>query len=256
MKNSLLDCLPAAGLRLFPELKARSCLLVLAGGLFLQSCGGDSPPQQRAATARRQQPLVGAAAPKTSAPAVDSAAHDSDPASLDQVQERILTQLHADPTVGNVGHDFAHLLAIYERSILAGAQVELRTGRNPAVLKLAAAVRDRAQQSAAAFDQLATSLHGRARDYRPDDGNDPFTHGIRESIQVSFRAHAAAQVPDHDFAALLLAQRRSTAIIAHAALATGKLPGPARVLAQQQLRPRPVETRLLQVQLSHHQLTP
>lgn len=237
-------------------MRARSFLLALPGALLLQGCGGDAAPTQRTGSPRGQRPPVAAAPPAAPAIAADSAAHERDPASLEEVQERVLTQLHADPAVGNVGHDFAHLMAIYQRSILAGAQVELRRGRNPALRKLAATVRDRAQQTAAAFDLLANTLHGRSRDYRPDDGNDPFTHGVRESVQVSFRAHAAAQVPDHDFAALLLAQRQSVATIARAALATGKLPAPVRALARQQLSQRPAESRLLQVQLRQHQPTP
>jgi hypothetical protein len=213
-------------------------LLAFSSALVLSGCGGETPATQPAGPA--------AFKPKPVESPADLTAHDTDSASLEDVQQLVLTQLHRDPLVGNVGHDFAHLIGIYQRSIRAGALVELRTGHDPALLKVAAAVRDRAQQVGAEAARLATRLNGRGRNYPPNDITSPFTRGVRESLKVSMRAHAAAQLPDHDFAALLLAQRQSEATIARAALNTGLLPAPARALARQVLAPRPAETRLLQ----------
>jgi len=213
-------------------------LLAFSSALFLPGCGGETPATQPVGPVVARHKQVGVPA--------DLTAHDTDSASLEDVQQLVLTQLHQDPLVGNVGHDFAHLIAIYQRSIRAGALVELRTGHDPALRKVAAAVRDRAQQDGAEAERLATRLHGRARNYPPNDITSPFTRGVRESLRVSMRAHAAAQLPDHDFAALLLAQRQSEATIARAALNTGLLPAPAQALARQVLAPRPAETRLLQ----------
>lgn len=214
-------------------------LLLAAGGtLLLPGCGADTPPAQRV-PARRLAALPPPAAPNL-------AAHESDSASLEDVQRQVLSQLNRDPLVGNVGHDFAHLVAIYERSIQAGAERELRTGQHPGLLQLAAAVRGRALALGAAAERLAQDLHGRTRNYAPDDFSDPFTRGVRESLKVSMRAHAAAALPDHDFAALLAGQRQSVAAIARAALATGRLPAAGQALARQVLAPRPAETQLLQ----------
>ncbi len=220
-------------------------LFAFAGALLLPGCGSDAPPTQRTRPARAGAPKAAAAPADLAVPSLDSAA-------LEDVQQQVLAQLHADPLVGNVGHDFAHVLAIYQRGILAGARAELRAGRDPALLKIAAAVRDRAQQTSAAADQLAQRLHGQARNYRPDDLADPFTRSIRAAVKASFQAHPVAQVPDHDFAALLLAQRAGAAAIARAALGTGRLPAPARALARQALAGRPAETRLLRAALKHH----
>ena len=224
-------------------MNALSFLFAFGGALLLPGCGGDAPPAQRAHPAR-------AAAPKAAGAPADLAIHSPDSASLEDVQQQVLTQLHTDPLVGNLGHDFAHLTAIYQRSILAGAQGELRAGRDPALRKIATAVRSRAQRTGGEADRLAQRLHGRGRNYQPDDVNDPFTRGVRESLKLSFRAHPAAHLPDHDFAALLLAQRQSEATIARAALRTGKLPGPARALARQVLAERPTETQLLRAALT------
>lgn len=217
-------------------MKRLSLLLACAGALFLPGCGGEAPATQ---------PTRPVAPRQVVAPA-DLAAHATDSASLEDVQQLVLTQLNKDPLVGNVGHDFAHLIAIYQRSIRAGALAELQQGHDPALLKVAAAVRDRAQQLGTEAERLATRLHGRARNYPPNDVTSPFTRGVRESLKVSLRTHAAVQLPDHDFAALLLGQRQSEATIAQAALNTGLLPAPALALARQVLAPRPAETRLLQ----------
>lgn len=226
-------------------MNTRFFLLAFGGTLLLAGCGGDAPTTQPA------RPVAARSAP---APP-ELPAHETDSASLEDVQRQVLTQLNQDPLVGNVGHDFAHLMVIYQRSIRAGAEAELRTGRDPALLKLAAAVRDRAQRAGAEADRLATRLHGRARDYRPDDLSDLFTRGVRESLKLSFQAHAAAARPDHDFAALLLAQRQSAATIARAALGTGRLPAPAQALARQVLAERPAETRPLRAVLKRHHPT-
>lgn len=219
-------------------------LFAFTGALLLPGCGSDASPAQRTPPAHNGTPKV-AGAPADLAVPLDSAL-------LEDVQQQVLAQLHTDPLVGNVGHDFAHVLAIYQRGILAGARVELREGHDPALLKIAAAVQDQAQRTRIAADQLAQRLHGQARNYHPDDLADPFTRSIRGAVKTSFQAHPVAQVPDHDFAALLLAQRSEAAAIARAALGTGRLPAPARALARQVLTEQPTETRLLRAALKNH----
>ena len=226
-------------------MNALPLLFAFAGAVLLPGCGSDAPPAQRT-------PPAHAGAPKVAGAPADLAAPSLDSASLEDVQQQVLAQLHTDPLVGNVGHDFAHVLAIYQRGILAGARVELREGHDPALRKIAAAVQDQAQRTRTAADQLAQRLHGQARNYHPDDLADPFTRSVRGAVKTSFQAHPVAQVPDHDFAALLLAQRGEAAAIARAALGTGRLPAPARALARQVLTEQPTETRLLRAALKNH----
>jgi len=142
--------------------------------------------------------------------------------SLTGAMAKMMQQMNASKPIGNIDHDFAHMMMAHHQGAVAMSEILLRDGKDATMRHMAEKIKADQQKEIADLDKIAGRLDGSAKNYTPKDPADKFQMKLDQSMKPMMAPMTPSGNVDRDYAMMMVAHHTSAVQMAEAEVAMGK----------------------------------
>ena len=142
--------------------------------------------------------------------------------SLTGAMAKMMQQMNASKPIGNIDHDFAHMMMAHHQGAVAMSEILLRDGKDATMRQMAEKIKADQQMEIADLDKVAGRLDGSAKNYTPKDPADKFQMKLDQSMKPMMAPMTPSGNVDRDYAMMMVAHHTSAVQMAEAEVAMGK----------------------------------
>ena len=142
--------------------------------------------------------------------------------SLTGAMAKMMQQMNASKPIGNIDHDFAHMMMAHHQGAVAMSEILLRDGKDAMMRQMAEKIKADQQKEIADLDKIAGRLDGSAKNYTPNDPADKFQMKLDQSMKPMMAPMTPSGNVDRDYAMMMVAHHTSAVQMAEAEVAMGK----------------------------------
>jgi len=144
--------------------------------------------------------------------------------SLTGAMAKMMQKMNAGKPIGNIDHDFAHMMMTHHQGAIDMSEVELRDGKDATLSAIAGKIITDQKKEIADLDKVADRLDGSGKNYTPKDPADKFQARLDEGMKTMMQPMTPSGDVNMDYAMMMVAHHRSAGQMAEAEVAMGKDP--------------------------------
>ena len=156
--------------------------------------------------------------------AAADAASSAATGSLTGAMAKMMQKMNAGKPIGNMDHDFAHMMMTHHQGAIDMSEIELRDGKNATLSAMAGKIIADQKKEIADLDKVAERLDGSGKNYTPKDPADKFQARLDESMKTMMRPMTPSGDVNMDYAMMMVTHHSSAVQMAEAEVAMGKDP--------------------------------
>ena len=144
--------------------------------------------------------------------------------SLTGAMAKMMQKMNAGKPIGNMDHDFAHMMMTHHQGAIDMSEVELRDGKDATLSAMAGKIITDQKKEIADLDKVADRLDGGGKNYTPKDPADKFQARLDAGMKTMMQPMTPSGDVNMDYAMMMVAHHRSAVQMAEAEVAMGKDP--------------------------------
>lgn len=221
----------------------RNLLFVAVAALLLVACNNQNAADTAASeTAAGHEGHAGHGEP---------AATSGASASLSSAMAKMMQQMHAYKPVGNKDHDFARHMLAHHQGAVDMAVILLKEGKDATLRQMAEKIMADQKKEIAQLEAAATRLNGAAKNYDPNNAQDPFQQAMMATMQPMMAPMTPTGDVDKDFAQMMKVHHQSAVDMAKLEVAQGT-DAELKKMAQQMIIAQQKEIQQFDAWLQQH----
>ncbi|MBC6605420.1 DUF305 domain-containing protein [Hymenobacter sp. BT188] len=171
--------------------------------------------------------------------------------SLTGAMANMMQEMHSFKPEGNKDHDFAHHMMAHHEGAVDMSEVLLKNGKDATMRQMAEKIIADQKKEIAQLDAAARRLDGAAKNYNPQNPQDPFQQAMMASMKPMMMPMTSTGDVDKDFAMMMTVHHQSAVDMAKLEVAQGTDPE-LKKMAQQMITEQQKEIQQFNEWLKQH----
>jgi uncharacterized protein (DUF305 family) len=215
-------------------MKSTLFLSAAVAAALLTACGDNKSTTKATTTSTEASTAAPTDSAKMDAMSAPDNSRSAATGSLTGAMAKMMQQMNGGKPIGNMDHDFAHMMMAHHQGAVDMSEIELRDGRDATLSSMAQKIIADQKKEIADLDKVAERLDGGGKNYTPKDPSDKFQAQLDQSMKTMMKPMTPSGDVNMDYAMMMVEHHRSAVQMAQAEVAMGKDPE-LKKMAQQMI---------------------
>ena len=201
---------------------------------LLTACGDNKSTTESTTTSTEASTTAPTDSAKMDAMSAPDNSSSAATGSLTGAMAKMMQQMNGGKPIGNMDHDFAHMMMAHHQGAVDMSEIEPRDGKDATLSALAQKIIADQKKEIADLDKVAERLDNGGKNYTPKDPNDKFQARLDQGMKTMMKPMTPSSDVNMDYAMMMVEHHRSAVQMAEAEVAMGKDPE-LKKMAQQMI---------------------